>query len=162
VLHFCPVDRYKLALHSAKPPFNYLFKFMLNLASRDSKTKTREKPQNQKVMQNIVNKVQLIGRLGMDPEIKKFDNGTTLARMSIATDASYKNSNGEKVEDTHWHTVVAWGKTAELAQQMLKKGKEVAIEGKLINRSYEDKDGKKRYTTEVQLVEFLKTEKKSA
>lgn len=106
-------------------------------------------------MKNIVNNVQLIGRLGMDPEIKTFDNGSTLARMSIATDGSYKKANGEKVEDTHWHNVVAWGKTAELAQKLLKKGKEVAIEGTLINRSYTDKEGNTRYVTEVKASQFL-------
>jgi single-strand DNA-binding protein len=113
-------------------------------------------------MKNMVNRVQLIGRLGMDPEMRKFDNGTTMARMSLATDAGHKDANGNYVKDTHWHTLVAWGKVAELTEKFLAKGNEVAITGKLVNRSYEDKDGKKRYTTEVQLVEFIKTEKKSA
>ncbi len=106
-------------------------------------------------MKNIANQVQLIGRLGMDPEIKTFDNGSTLARMSIATDASYKNGKGEKVEDTHWHNLVAWGKTAELAQRLLAKGKEVAVEGSLVNRSYQDKEGNTRYITEVRVSQFL-------
>jgi len=111
--------------------------------------------QNQNIMKNIANQVQLIGRLGMDPEIKTFDNGSTLARMSIATDASYKNGKGEKVEDTHWHNLVAWGKTAELAQRLLAKGKEVAVEGSLVNRSYQDKEGNTRYITEVRVSQFL-------
>jgi len=106
-------------------------------------------------MNAIVNKVQLIGRLGMDPEMKTFDNGSTLARISLATDASYKNKNGEKVEETHWHNLVAWNKTAELAERLLAKGKEVAIEGKLVNRSYEDGEGNKRYVTEVKVDQFL-------
>jgi single-strand DNA-binding protein len=113
-------------------------------------------------MQNIVNKVQLIGRLGIDPEMKNLENGTVLARMSLATDASYKNAKGERVQDTHWHNLVAWNKTAELAEKLLKKGKEVAVEGKLINRSYQDKDGNTRYTTEVKVDQFLLLGKKEA
>lgn len=110
-------------------------------------------------MQNLVNKVQLIGHLGMDPEIKSFDNGKMM-RLSIATDSSYKDKEGKKVQDTQWHTLVGWNKTAELGEKLLKKGKHVAIEGKLVNRSYEDKDGNKRYTTEVRLDRFLILDKK--
>ena len=106
-------------------------------------------------MNAINNKVQLIGRLGMDPEMKTFDNGSTLARISLATDASYKDKSGKKIEETHWHNLVAWNKTAELAQKLLAKGKEVAIEGKLVNRSYEDGEGNRRYVTEVKVDQFL-------
>ncbi len=110
-------------------------------------------------MQTIANKVQLIGHLGMDPEAKNFENGN-LMKVSIATDASYKDKDGKKVEDTHWHNLVAWGKTADLAQKMFKKGKKVAIEGTLISRSYDDKEGVKRYITEVRVEQFLMLDKK--
>lgn len=112
-------------------------------------------------MNNLSNRVQLIGHLGMDPESKTLDNGTAMSRFSIATNDSYKNAKGEKVTDTQWHTLVAWNKTAELANQLLKKGKEVAIEGKLINRSYE-KDGVKHYATEIRVDQFLLLGKKDA
>jgi single-strand DNA-binding protein len=101
------------------------------------------------------NQVRLIGNLGMTPEIKNFDGGKTMAKFSLATNESYKNANGERVQETQWHNVVAWGKTAELAAQLLKKGSEVAIEGKLLNRSYEDQKGVKHYVTEIQLNEFV-------
>ena len=106
-------------------------------------------------MNAIVNKVQLIGRLGMDPEMKTLDNGTTLARMSLATDGSYKGKDGKKVEETHWHNLVCWNKTAELAERLLAKGKEVAVEGRLITKSYEDGEGNRRYATEVRVDQFL-------
>jgi len=111
--------------------------------------------QKLKIMNAIVNKVQLIGRLGMDPEMKTLDNGSTLARLSLATDASYKDKSGKKIEETHWHNLVCWNKTAELAEKLLSKGKEVAVEGKLITRSYEDGEGNRRYATEVRVDQFL-------
>ena len=95
-------------------------------------------------MNALRNKVQLIGHLGADVELKTLDNGNSVARISVATNEYYKNKAGEKVTDTTWHNVVAWGKTAELANQLLKKGSEVALEGKLSNRSYEDKTGVKK------------------
>lgn len=110
-------------------------------------------------MQTLVNKVQLIGHLGMDPEVKNFENGKML-RISIATDASYKDKDGNKVQDTHWHTLVGWNKIADLGEQFFKKGKQVAIEGMLVNRSYQDKEGVKRYATEVKLEHFLLLGKK--
>lgn len=106
-------------------------------------------------MKNLRNKVQLIGNLGKDPEVKQLDSGKTLAKLSIATSENYKNADGEKVTDTQWHNLVAWGKTAQIAEQYLKKGNRVAVEGKLINRSYEDKEGVKRYVTEVLVNEIL-------
>ena len=106
-------------------------------------------------MNNLKNKVQLIGHLGMNPEIINLDSGKKLARLSIATNDSYKNAQGEKVEDTQWHNLIAWGKTADVIEKYLKKGNEVAIEGKLTHNSYEDKDGKKRYSTEVVVNEVL-------
>ena len=106
-------------------------------------------------MNALKNKVQLIGNLGQDPEIMNMENGTKLAKFSIATSDSYKNAKGEKVEDTQWHNIVAWGKTAEIVENYLVKGKQVAVEGKLTHRSYETKDGEKRYIAEVRCNELL-------
>ncbi len=106
-------------------------------------------------MYALKNKVQLIGYLGGKPEVKEMESGKKLATFNIATSESYRNANGEKVTDTQWHRVVAWGKVAEIAEKYLDKGKEVAIEGKLVNRSYNDKDGNKKYITEVQVSELL-------
>ena len=106
-------------------------------------------------MSTLRNKVQLIGNLGNDPEIITLDSGKKLAKISIATNETYKNAQGEKVTDTQWHNVVAWNKTAEIIEQYLQKGNEVAIEGKLTYRSYEDKDGVKKYTTEIVCNELL-------
>ncbi len=106
-------------------------------------------------MNAIKNKVQLIGNLGNAPEVKTLDNGKKLAKMSIATNETYKNSKGEKVTETQWHNLIAWGKTADIAGQYLNKGSEVAIEGKLVTRSYTDKEGNKRYATEVVVNELL-------
>ena len=106
-------------------------------------------------MNTLKNKVQLIGNLGNDPEITNFESGKTLAKFSIATNDSYKNAQGEKITDTQWHNIVAWGKTAQIVEKYITKGKEIAIEGKLTSRSWEDKDGIKRYTTEVVCSELL-------
>jgi len=103
----------------------------------------------------LKNKVQLIGNLGNKPEVKNTEKGKKLAQFRIATNESYRNSNGEKVTETQWHRVVAWGKVAEIAGKYLDKGKEVAIEGKLVNRCYLDKEGKKKYITEVQMSGML-------
>ena len=106
-------------------------------------------------MNALKNKVQLIGNLGNAPEIKNTENGKKLARFSIATNETYQNTNGEKVTETTWHNLVAWGKLAELAERYLQKGTEVVIEGKLINRSYNDKEGNKKHVSEVQVNELL-------
>jgi single-strand DNA-binding protein len=106
-------------------------------------------------MNTLRNKVQLIGNLGNDPEIINLESGRTLAKFAIATNESYKNAEGEKVTDTQWHNIVAWGKTAEIIEKYVAKGKEVAIEGKLTSRSYETKEGEKRYITEVVCNELL-------
>ncbi len=100
-------------------------------------------------MNTLKNRVQLIGNVGNDPEIKTLEGGKKLASLSIATNESYTNEKGEKVEQTEWHRVTAWGKTAEIIEKYVTKGKEVAIEGKLSHRSYDDKNGEKRYITEV-------------
>ena len=106
-------------------------------------------------MSTLKNKVQLIGHVGNDPEIKSFDGGKKLAKLSIATNESYKNDKGEKVEETQWHNLIAWGKTADIIEKYVVKGKEIAIEGKLTHKSYEDKSGEKRYVTEVVIDELL-------
>ncbi|OZV70711.1 single-stranded DNA-binding protein [Winogradskyella aurantia] len=106
-------------------------------------------------MNTLRNKVQLIGNLGNDPEIINLESGKTLAKFSIATNESYKNAQGEKVTDTQWHNIVAWGKTAQIVEKYITKGKEIAVEGKLTTRAWEDKDGIKRYTTEVVCNELL-------
>lgn len=106
-------------------------------------------------MNTLRNKVQLIGNLGNDPEIINLESGKTLAKFTIATNESYKNASGEKITDTQWHNIVAWGKTAEIIEKYVTKGKEVAIEGKLTSRSYDDKEGNKRYITEVVCSELL-------
>lgn len=111
-------------------------------------------------MNAIRNKVQIIGHLGQLPEVKTIGDGKKVAHLNVATNENYKNAKGEKVTDTQWHTVVAWGKLAEIAEKYLVKGTEVAIEGKLINRNYTDKQGIKRYTTEIQANELLILTKK--
>lgn len=106
-------------------------------------------------MSTLRNKVQLIGHVGNDPEIKTFDGGKKLAKLNVATNESYKNEKGEKVEETQWHSLIAWGKTADIIEKYVVKGKEIAIEGKLTHRSYEDKTGEKRYVTEVVIDELM-------
>ena len=106
-------------------------------------------------MYALKNKVQLIGNLGNAPEIKTTESGKKLARFSMATNESYRNAKGEKITETQWHNLVAWGKVADIAEKFLIKGSEIAIEGKLMNRSYTDKAGVKKYITEVQVAEVL-------
>ncbi len=106
-------------------------------------------------MSTLRNKVQLIGNLGTQPEIVKLESGKILAKFTMATNEHYKNTNGEKVTDTQWHNIIAWGKTAQIIEQYVNKGQEIAVEGKLTSRSYDDKDGNKRYVTEVVCNELL-------
>ena len=96
-----------------------------------------------------VNKAILLGNLGKDPEIRRLDDGRAVANFSIATSVSYKNKAGEKVTNTEWHNIVLWSPLAEIAENYLKKGSQVYIEGKISNRSYEDKEGVKKYISEV-------------
>ena len=107
-------------------------------------------------MQSLKNSVRLVGHLGMDPEVKSFDNNKKLAKLSLATNESYKNDKGERITDTQWHNLVLWNAQAKLAADYLKKGDEIAIEGKIANRNYTDKDGNKRYVSEIVVNEFLK------
>lgn len=106
-------------------------------------------------MNTLRNKVQLIGNLGNDPEIIQLESGKTLAKFSIATNESYKNAKGEKVTDTQWHNIIVKGGLVKVVENYITKGKEIAVEGKLTNRSWEDKDGKKHYTTEILCNELL-------
>ena len=106
-------------------------------------------------MSTLRNKVQLIGNLGNQPEVITLESGKKLAKFSLATNESYRNSEGEKVTNTEWHNLIAWGKTAEIVEKYLSKGNEIAIEGKLTSRSYETKEGEKRYITEVVCNELL-------
>lgn len=106
-------------------------------------------------MYALKNKVQLIGNLGGNPEVRNTESGKKLARFSIATNEVYRNQNGEKVTETQWHNVIAWGKLAEIAEKYLNKGSEVAVEGKIVYRTYNDKEGVKKYFTEIQLSELL-------
>ena len=106
-------------------------------------------------MNTLRNKVQLIGNLGNDPEIITLESGKKLVKFSIATNESYKNAMGEKVTDTQWHNIIAWNKTAEIIEKYVTKGNEIAIEGKLTSRSYENKEGEKKNITEVVCNELL-------
>ena len=105
-------------------------------------------------MNTLKNKVQLIGNLGFDPEVREIASGRKVARFSLATHETYKNAKGESVTDTQWHTVVAWGQAAEQCERLLRKGMPVMLEGRLVHRSYEGKDGNRRYVTEVVLNGF--------
>src|SRR5690606_12210896 len=104
---------------------------------------------------SVRNKVSLIGRTGKEVEIVNFDNGGMKASVSLATSDYYTNAQGEKVEDTQWHNLVAFGKTAEIMQKYVTKGKEIAIDGKLTYRSYDTQEGQKRYITEIRVEEIL-------
>jgi single-strand DNA-binding protein len=106
-------------------------------------------------MNALRNRVQLIGNLGAAPEVKTITSGRKMARFSMATNEFYQNAKGEKIEETQWHLIVAWGKAAEIAEKLLDKGSEIAIDGKLVNRTYTDKDGNKKYITEIELNEFM-------
>lgn len=106
-------------------------------------------------MNTLKNRVQLIGNLGNNPEVINTDSGKKLAKFSLATNETYKNSQGEKTTETQWHQVIAWNKTAEIVEKFATQGKKVAVTGKLTNRSYEDSKGQKKYITEVVAQEIL-------
>ena len=103
---------------------------------------------------SLRNKVTLIGRTGKDVEIVKFDNGK-LAKVSLATTDHYTNALGEKVEETQWHSLSVGGKLADIMEKYVEKGKEIAVEGKVVYRTYDDKDGVKRYITEIRVEELV-------
>ncbi|WP_445748283.1 single-stranded DNA-binding protein [Polaribacter sp.] len=106
-------------------------------------------------MNTLRNTVQLIGRLGQDPEVVTFQDGNKIAKFSLATDDSYKDKSGNKVERSYWHNIVVSGGLVKVVEGYVKKGQEIAIEGKLTNRSYDTKDGDKRYITEILVNELL-------
>lgn len=112
-------------------------------------------------MNNLRNKVSLIGRLGGKPEYTTTENGRALARFSLAVNSNYKDKTGNWVTDTQWHNINAWGKTADLVKRLLSKGQEIVVEGKLTNRTYETKTGEKRFSTTIEMNEFLVLNSKS-
>ena len=105
-------------------------------------------------MTTLKNNVRLVGNLGFDPEVREIAKGRKVARMSVATNDTYRNANGEYVTDTQWHTVVAWGATAAQVERLLRKGTSVNLEGRLVHRTYQTKEGTKRHVTEVVLNDF--------
>ena len=110
-------------------------------------------------MNNLRNSVQLIGHLGIDPEVKELPNGTKMAKVRMATTESYRNKKGEFVDTTYWHSIIGWDFVAERMIKQMKKGLEVAVQGKLTQRSYEDKNGIKRYVAEVKITNFIMMDK---
>lgn len=111
-------------------------------------------------MNSLRNRVQLIGNLGTAPEIKTLEGGKKMAKLVIATSETFKNQKGEKVTETTWHNLTAWGNQAAFAEQFLEKGTEIAVDGKLQNNNYTDKDGVKRYVTNIIVNEFTMLGKK--
>lgn len=109
-----------------------------------------------------LNKAMIIGRLGQDPDVRYTQSNTAVANMSIATSERYKDKSGEWKENTEWHRVVAWGRTAEICQEYLKKGSLVYIEGPIQTRQWEDKDGQTRYTTEIKALTMTMLDSKSS
>jgi len=106
-------------------------------------------------MNSLKNRVNLIGRLGQDPETKTTESGKKVTHFTLATDDGYKNTEGQKVNETTWHNIVAWNGLADLADKYLKKGRQVAVEGRIVYRTYEDKKGTTRYITEIVLNDLL-------
>jgi single-strand DNA-binding protein len=106
-------------------------------------------------MKSLRNSVQLIGNLGMDPEVKQVSNGNKMARFSLATTETYKNQKGEKVSETQWHKLIIWGGLAEVAEKYLKKGKQIAVEGRLETNTYDDKDGNRKFFTQINVNDLV-------
>lgn len=107
-------------------------------------------------MSNLRNSVRLIGNLGANPEVKELPSGKKLANVSLATTDKYKDSEGKQVSETQWHRLTAWGRTADFMEKYFEKGNEVVVEGKLLNRSYLDKEGVKKFSTEIVINEITK------
>jgi single-strand DNA-binding protein len=108
-----------------------------------------------RVMNSLRNRVQLIGNLGQDPEVKTLESGKKVAHFTLATNDAYKNGDGQKIEETTWHNIVAWNGLADISGKYLKKGRQVAVEGRIAYRSYEDKKGVTRYITEIVLDQLM-------
>lgn len=115
---------------------------------------TQTPKHTEKMEKMIKNRVQLIGNLGKDPDVREFEGGKKMARFSVATNERFAYGDGQFKEDTQWHGIVAWGRVAEQAAQQLRKGVRISLEGRLVHRSYETKDGQKRYITEVVMNSF--------
>ena len=115
-----------------------------------------------KTMNNLSNTVQLIGFLGEAPKTTTFENGNAVCNFTIATNEKYKNKEGELITDTEWHRISAWGKQAETCQKYLKKGSRLAVNGKLTTRNYDDKDGNKRFITEIRMREMVMLDSKES
>jgi len=113
-------------------------------------------------MKKIKNHVQLVGRLGANPEVKILNNGSKMARFSIAVAQTYTSKKGEKVTDVQWHRVIAWGNLAGIAERILFKGTQVTVDGKLSHQSYTNKDGQKRRSTEVIASELMVVQQNAA
>ncbi len=111
-------------------------------------------------MSTMRNRVTLIGRLGKDPETTTFESGKKKTSFTLATNDNYRNANGDKVETTEWHNIVMWDKAGEIAEKYAKKGQEIALEGRITTRSYEDDKGEKRYITEIHVNELVLLSKK--
>jgi len=105
-------------------------------------------------MTNLKNSVRLIGHVGQKPEVRTTSNGKKVASFSLATNDTYKDASGQKISETTWHSLIAWGKQVDFIEKYLDKGDEIAIEGKLTNRNYVDKNGVKRYLTEIEVNDF--------
>ena len=105
-------------------------------------------------MNNLNNKVQLIGRIGTDVEVRKFDSGNVKASFRMATSETYKDAQGNKQEETQWHNIIAWGKLAEILEKYTQKGAEIMIEGKIVYRSWETNEGVKKYITEIETLDL--------
>lgn len=112
-------------------------------------------------MNTLRNRVQLIGHLGASPEVKTIIGGKKVAKLVLATNETYKNQKGEKITETIWHNLTAWGNNADIIEKYLQKGAEIAIEGKLKNSTYTDKEGIKRYVTNIEVQELLMLGKKA-
>ena len=106
-------------------------------------------------MNSLRNRVQLIGNLGHDPETKTLENGKKVTKFTLATNEDYKNGEGQKVSETTWHNIVAWNGLADVAGRFLKKGQQVAVEGRIVYRNYEDKKGVQKNITEIVLSEMM-------
>jgi single-strand DNA-binding protein len=106
-------------------------------------------------MNSLKNKVILIGNLGQDPDTKTTESGKKVAHFTLATDDGYKNAEGQKVNETTWHNIVAWNGLADIAERFLKKGNQVAVDGRIVYRSYDDKKGVTKYITEIVLNELV-------
>lgn len=106
-------------------------------------------------MNNLRNNVQLIGNIGLTPEIISYQEGKKLAKFNLATKEYFIDAKGEKATETQWHKLIAWGRNAEIVEQYLKKGQKITVEGKLVNRTYEGKDGQTRTITEVHIQKLL-------